>query len=192
MINKEQLFSAAKTILADIETIIHYNSPGEFYLPEDSGGELTYNLFGQDLIVEFDWEELDYDGQNIVLGDYYNNESTIKIVLRNANPVDFNTLSNVGEVIAHELTHWLQEMNGFSFPNLIKIDDDKYYLQPHEVEAQFYGFEFQSAYLNKSLEQVLELWLEKYEQYHNFRNTKKFKQKLLSSFEKFAQEEFHF
>jgi hypothetical protein len=112
--------------------------------------------------------------------------------LRNANPVDFNTLSNVGEVIAHELTHWLQEMNGFSFPNLIKIDDDKYYLQPHEVEAQFYGFEFQSAYLNKSLEQVLELWLEKYEQYHNFKNTKKFKQKLLSSFEKFAQEEFHF
>jgi hypothetical protein len=80
-INKTELFESAKCVLDDIETILFYNSAGLYYLPEDCGGELTYKFFGQDLIVEFEWEEVNALDTNIVLGDYYNNEATIKIIL---------------------------------------------------------------------------------------------------------------
>lgn len=192
MVDKEQLFSAANIILADIETIIHFNSPGEFYLPEDAGGELTYNFFGQDLIVEFDWEETQAFETNLVLGDYYNNEATIKISLRNSKNIDCHTISNIGEVLAHELTHWLQELNGVIFPNAQTIEDDSYYLQNHEIEAQYYGFEFQCKYSNLTLEEALNIWFEKYGEFHSFKDPQKFKKKLLRHLEKFAQEELHF
>lgn len=192
MINKEQLFQAAQCILFDIEAILHYNSPGEFYLPEDTGGELTYQFFGQDLVVEFDWQEMDSFETNLVLGDYYNNEATIKISLINSKNIDCDTISNIGEVIAHELTHWLQELNGVVFPFADNIEDDSYYLQNHEIEAQYYGFEFQCKYLNLSLEQAIDLWFEKYGEFHSFKDPHNFKKKLLSHLEKFAQEELHF
>lgn len=191
MVDKKELFSAASIILSDIETIIFYNSPGGFYLPEDAGGELTYRFFNQDLVVEFDWEETEVFETNLVLGDYYNNESTIKISLRNSKQIDFDTISNIGEVIAHELTHWLQEMNGMVFPNPENIEDDKYYLQRHEIEAQYYGFVFQSRYANTTLEEAVDKWFEKYSQFHNFRDCEKFKKKLLTKFDKFSQKELY-
>ena len=59
MINKIELFKSAQCVLNDIETILNYNSTGSYYLPEDCGGELTYKFFGQDLIVEFEWQEIE-------------------------------------------------------------------------------------------------------------------------------------
>ena len=191
MINKTELFESAQCVLNDIETILYYNSTGSYYLPEDCGGELTYKFFGQDLTVEFDWEETDAFETNLVLGDYYNNESTIKISLRNSCQIDFDTISNIGEVVTHEMTHWLQEMDGVIFPNAENIDDDKYYLQQHEIEAQYYGFEFQSRYSNTTLEEAVDRWFEKYAQFHNFQNNEKFKKNLLTQFNEFSQKELY-
>ena len=148
MINKIELFKSAQCVLNDIETILNYNSTGSYYLPEDCGGELTYKFFGQDLIVEFEWQETEVFETNLVLGDYYNNEATIKISLMNSKKIDSETISNIGEVLVHEMTHWLQELDGLIFPNAKNIDDDLYYLQSHEVEAQYYGFDFQCKYSN--------------------------------------------
>lgn len=192
MIHKEQLFLAAQCVLDDIETILHFNSVGEFYLPEDSGGELTYQFFGQDLIVEFNWEETPNLEDNLVLGDYYNNEGTIKITFKNSKPIDIDTISNIGEVIVHEMTHWLQEINGIIFPDIEVKGDELYYLQSHEIEAQYYGFEFQSKYTNLKLSEVIDKWFEKYGKFHDFENTEQFKEKLLCELEEFAQKESDF
>jgi hypothetical protein len=189
-INKTELFESAKCVLDDIETILFYNSAGLYYLPEDCGGELTYKFFGQDLIVEFEWEEVNTLDTNIVLGDYYNNEATIKIILKSSKLINCSTISNIGEVIAHEMTHWLQELNGLKFPNSDKIDDDLYYLQKHEIEAQYYGFEFQCNHSNLKLEEVVNLWFEKYGVYHNFNNSEFLKEKLLRKLRKFGEKEF--
>jgi hypothetical protein len=192
MINKTTLFESAQCVLNDIENILNYNSTGLYYLPEDCGGELTYKFFGQDLIVEFDWEETKAFETNLVLGDYYNNEATIKISLRDSKKIDSETISNIGEVLVHEMTHWLQELDGLVFPNPRNIEDDFYYLQPHEIEAQYYGFDFQCKYSNLKLEQAIDLWFEKYGKFHNFKNDITFKEKLLRQLEEFAQKEFHF
>ena len=127
MVNKQQLFDITKQILEDIELVIHFNSSGSFFLPEDSGGDMTYRFFGQDLIVEFEWEETETLEENIVLGDYYNDENTIKIQLLSSKPVDFYTISNIGEVLTHELTHWLQEMGGIEFGDTENVHTENYY-----------------------------------------------------------------
>jgi hypothetical protein len=113
MVEKEKLFQATRQVLEDIELVLHYNSSGEFFLPEDAGGEMTYRFFGQDLIVEFEWVESDSLEDNIVLGDYYNDENTIRIELKTCKEIDYQTIANIGEVITHEMTHWIQEMGGF-------------------------------------------------------------------------------
>ena len=50
MVKKDILFDISRQILSDIELVLHYNSSGSFYLPEDVGGELTYRFLNQDLM----------------------------------------------------------------------------------------------------------------------------------------------
>ena len=186
MVKKQQLFDLAKHILEDIELVIHYNSCGSFYLPEDSGGEMTYTFSGQDLIVEFEWEESETLEENIVLGEYHNEENSIKIQLLNSKPIDFYTISNIGEVLTHELTHWIQEMGGTEFEDTENIDTEDYYFQPHEIEAQYYGFMFESEYSNSSLTDVVNRWFIKYGKFHEFENQDELKKRLLNTLEEFS------
>lgn len=187
MVNKQQLFDITKQILEDIELVIHFNSSGSFFLPEDSGGDMTYRFFGQDLIVEFEWEETETLEDNIVLGDYYNDENTIKIQLLSSKPVDFCTISNIGEVLTHELTHWLQEMGGIEFGDTENVDTEDYYFQPHEIEAQYYGFMFESEYCGSELVEIVERWFTKYGKFHEFNNENELKTRLLETLEEFGQ-----
>lgn len=166
MVKKDILFDISRQILSDIELVLHYNSSGSFYLPEDVGGELTYRFLNQDLIVEFDWKEDGIHGDNVVVGDYYNEEYSIKITLVTVKDINEETVSNIAEVLVHELTHWMQELDGYDFPKKEPEDFLGYYLQPHEIEAQYFGFLFQSEYLNKSLVEVVDLWFEKYGKFH--------------------------
>lgn len=192
MIHKEELFQATELILCDIVQILNFKSSGNFFLPEDIGEDLTYQFFRQDLIVEFEWlETLNYE-TNLVLGDYYNNEGTIKICLINSKIIDNNTISNIGEVLAHEMTHWLQEIDGFVFSDIKETDDNLYYLQQHEIEAQYYGFEFQRNHLNLEFDEVVNLWFVKYGPYHDFKNQKEYKDKLLGHLHQFSEKKLCF
>lgn len=187
MVDKQQLFDITKQILDDIELIIQFNSSGSFFLPEDSGGDMTYRFFSQDLIVEFEWEEPETLKDNIVLGDYYNDENTIKIKLLSSKPVDFFTISNIGEVLTHELTHWFQEMGGMEFGDVKNVDTEEYYFQPHEIEAQYYGFMFESEYCGSELVEVMGRWFTKYGKFHEFDNENELKTRLLETLGEFGQ-----
>lgn len=187
MVEKEKLFQATRQVLEDIELVLHYHLSGEFFLPEDIGGEMTYRFFGQDLIVEFEWVESNGLEDNIVLGDYYNDENTIRIELKTCKEIDYQTIANIGEVITHEMTHWIQEMGGFEFPNEGSIDTSDYYLQPHELEAQYYGFSFESEYLNLPLNEVVDKWFEKYGKFHDFPNPDDIKTRIIESMYEYTQ-----
>lgn len=186
MVEKQKLFEFSRTILSDIETILHYNSEGSFYLPEDTGGEMSYQFLGQDLTLEFDWEEVDYLNTSVVLGDFYNGEDTIKIVLKSVESVDRRMVSKIGEVLTHELVHWIQEMDGFDFPNSDDVQGFDYYLQPHEIEAQYYGFLFQSEFLGEPIEKVVEEWVDNYSEFHEFEESQNLTKSLLSEFSRIS------
>jgi len=187
MVNKQILFNISRQILSDIETVLHFNSSGSFYLPEDVGGELTYVFLGQDLIVELEWNDSVLFDKNVVTGDYYNDEGSIKLVLMSSKEITRETISNIGEVLTHELTHWLQEMGGYEFPPESDMDYLDYYLQPHELEAQYYGFQFESEYLNLPLVSVVHRWFDKYGEFHEVEDIELIRDSLLERLEEFSE-----
>jgi hypothetical protein len=78
-------------------------------------------------------------------------------------------------------------MGGFEFPNEGSIETSDYYLQPHELEAQYYGFSFESEYLNLPLNEVVDRWFEKYGKFHDFPNPDDIKTRIIESMYEYTQ-----
>lgn len=161
-----------RQLVKDVLTTIKYQKEGEFILPEDISGEMTYNFSQLDtaftielnLTTSDDVETVDVDGA------YYPEDDVIGIeIITNPN-LNREILEELhfelNELIRHELEHIIQYERGDDIPEKEPKQPIKYYSQPHELQAQIAGFKRRAKKERKPLENVIRNWFEKNKSKH--------------------------
>jgi hypothetical protein len=159
-------------IVNDIIKVYKKNKEGEFVLPEEISDEMTYSFpglgteFTVELIMDVDKNVEEYD----LDANYYRDEDTIELrIVSNPNfvkKIPEEMIGDLKEHIRHEIEHMIQHLSGYEFPDDPE-DPFEYYSQPHELDAQFAGFEIRSRKEKKPLENIARNWFEKNKKKHN-------------------------
>lgn len=169
--------SIIRKLVMDIVKIYKDNEEGEFYLPEDITDQHAYIFpkLEKPLQVEltiFPDEEIE---NYMIDANYFDSESIIAITIVYDPEKKLNLLYRIvgelNEVIAHEIRHidqHRQKMYDIDYDEIEKIESDplKYYTQPHELDAQVYGFKRLSKLSKKPFEQVVRNWFETHKDIH--------------------------
>ena len=167
LITEGKYDNVTKQLVKDVLTTIKYQKEGEFTLPEDISGEMTYDFPQLDteftielnLTISDDIETVDVDGA------YYSEEDVIGIeIITNPNlnrEILEELYYELNELIRHELEHIIQFDRGDNIPKKEPKQPIKYYSQPHELQAQIAGFKRRAKKERKPLEDVIRNWFEK-------------------------------
>jgi hypothetical protein len=156
-----------RQLVKNVLSIVKFQKEGNFNLPEDISGEMTYNfpqlnsIFTIDLNLDVsnDVETVDVDGA------YYPDDETIEIsIITNPN-LNREILEELhfelNELIRHELEHVIQFERGDEMPKKEPKKPLKYYTQKHELAAQIAGFKRRARKERKPLEDVIRSWFNK-------------------------------
>jgi hypothetical protein len=167
LITEGKYDSVVRQLVKDVLTTIKYQKEGEFTLPEDISGEMTYDFpqldtsftIELDLTTSDDVETVDVDGA------YYPEDDVIGIeIITNPN-LNREILEELhfelNELIRHELEHIIQFERGDNIPKKEPKQPIKYYTQPHELQAQIAGFKRRAKKERKPLEDVIRSWFTK-------------------------------
>jgi len=167
-----------RSIVRDVITIFKGNDEGEFYLPEDVSDDSYYDFkrlnvnLTIELIIEINDElegyEVDADwwaeNEVIELRVSYNPESKTKLI--------YDLIGELNEIIAHELRHIDQENKGTYDTNAPEeFDGKKYYTQPHELDAQIFGFKRISKLTKTPFDIVVKRWFNTHHNLHQMNDT---------------------
>lgn len=167
LITEGKYDNVTKQLVKDVLTTIKYQKEGEFTLPEDISGEMTYNFPKLDteftielnLTISDDVETVDVDGA------YYPEDDVIGIeIITNPNlnrEILEELYYELNELIRHELEHVIQFDRGDNIPKKEPKQPIKYYSQPHELQAQIAGFKRRAKKERKPLEDVIRSWFAK-------------------------------
>lgn len=166
--------SITRQLVRDIVAIYKGNDQGEFGLPEDLYPEehaYEFQKLGIPLqvFVEIKHDEsvegIDVDS------DYFDEDEMIYVTIRKNPHYDesliYPLVGELNEVLRHELEHIKQSISGYKFPKKEPKDPEKYYTQPHELEAQRAGFKRSSKIQKKDYESLVRKWFEDNPQKHN-------------------------
>ena len=127
--------------------IIENEQEQNFVLDSTMGGEHDDTIY-VDIIISSDFNEKDYESLQIVLSEY----------------------------IRHEIEHILQTIDS-DRPDIVDKDDSMspldYYSQQHEVDAQKVGFERRAKMEDKSVEEVIQDYLEYRQSIDNLSDSEK-------------------
>jgi hypothetical protein len=187
--SKSEKRNVVRQVVRDIITIFKNDGEGEYTLPEDIDGEITYdfNNLKTEFNVELTIEESDSVNGYDLDGGYYEDEDTMEISIT-YNPNHFpkryyDLVGELNEVVRHELEHLLQAERGDENPKG-EDDPEKYYTQPHELEAEVAGFKRSSKIKKQSFEQSVRGWFEKNKHIHKMDNdaTERVIQKILQKY----------
>ena len=167
--------NVVRKVVEDIIHIFKSQGEGEYTLPEDTTGEVTYQFenLKNDFNVELRIQESDEVDTFELDGGYYEDEETIEIEIV-FNPEAFpNSLyelvGDLNETFRHELQHHLQYERGDENPTG-KKSPEKYYSQPHELEAQVAGIKRKSKITKQPFEQSVRDWFTKNKNKHSLNN----------------------
>ena len=167
-----------RSIVRDVITIFKGNDEGEFYLPEDVSDDSYYDFkrlnvnLTIELIIEINDEikgfEVDADwwseNEVIELRLSYNPESKNKLI--------YDLIGELNEIIAHELRHIDQENKGtYNTKVPEEFDGKKYYTQPHELDAQIFGFKRISKLTKTPFDVVVKRWFNTHHNLHQMNDT---------------------
>jgi hypothetical protein len=164
-----------RQIVRDIITVFKNEEEGEFGLPEyfEDRDEMVYNFVGLPvplsvelkMVIDESVEDFQMDAE------YYRDEHTIILtIIYNPNDksqITYDLIGELNEVIAHELKHTRQRVTGNY--NLDVKEPEKpleYYSQPHEIDAQYFGFKRLSRLTGKPFEEVVRNWFDTHEDQH--------------------------
>lgn len=161
-----------RKLVQDIFNVYKFQREGSFDLPEDINPEnLVYDFakidtkFSVHLELVLDPTIDDFE----IEGDYFSDDDTIEITIISNPNLQRNHLQSLikelNEVVAHELKHIKQNEQGYIFGQE-PIQSFDYYTQPHELEAQRYGFKRRAKSEKRSLEDVAREWFNKYPSKH--------------------------
>lgn len=153
-------------LVHDIVSFVKFQKVGDFSLPEDISEGSYYQFEG--FPVEFDVELYLRQSDEIetvdVDADYYSDSETIvvKILLNpnKDNQVLQELVYELNEIIRHELEHVRQNYEEEIVPIKTK-SSEKYYTQPHELEALRKGFLKRAKKERRGFESTVRIWFEK-------------------------------
>jgi len=166
--------SIVRELVRDIVSFYKYQREGEFLLPEDLKGEKfnSYKFPGinNEFVIELNLE-IDDDVENIDIdAAYYREEDVIEITIISNPEMGYKNLElligELNETLRHELEHIYQYQKGYKFPKKEPTSPIKYYLQPHELEAQREGFKRIAKLQKKPLIDVITNWFKKNQKRH--------------------------
>jgi len=159
-----------REIVKDIISVVKNENDGEFYLPEyfEDRDSMTYEFNGLD---SFSVEVLIEDGPYGVNASFLRDYNTILVTIRydknNKKSILYKLIGELNEVIAHEIRHLKQQKT-----NMFDLDVEEpespleYYIQPHEIDAQYFGFKRLSRLLKKPLSKVVKDWFDTHKDLH--------------------------
>ena len=162
-----------RKIVRDIISIFKKNDEGDFYLPEEITDEQFYDFDKIDALLtieltitindEIDTFEVDADwvSEDDVI------ELTIKYNSENKKRILYDLSGELNEIISHEIRHIHQEMTGSYNTKIRKTKNGKkYYTQPHELDAQVFGFKRISKLTKTPFDIVVKRWFNTHKNLH--------------------------
>ena len=162
-----------RTLVRDIITVFKSEDEGEYYLPNYLDNEDFYNFldFNHDLTIELNLVE-DESLDSFKLDAWlWGNEDVIEVVITYnpniKNNITFKLIGELNEVIGHEIRHIDQKYRNLFDINVPEEKDPyKYYTQPHEIDAQVFGFKRLSKLTKRPFEVVVKEWFDTHEDVH--------------------------
>ena len=162
-----------RTLVKDIITVFKGEDEGEYYLPNYLDNEDFYNFldFNHDLTIELNLVE-DESLDSFKLDAWlWGNEDVIEVVITYnpniKNNITFKLIGELNEVIGHEIRHIDQKYRNLFDINVPEEKDPyKYYTQPHEIDAQVFGFKRLSKLTKRPFEVVVKEWFDTHEDVH--------------------------
>ena len=167
-----------RVIVKDIISVFKQEEDGEFYLPNyinDDKDFYNFTNFENNLSVEvvinpnFDVDDF------IVDGNYWGSDDIIEIII-DYNPdvkskILYDLVGELNQVVAHEIRHIDQRnKQTFDLDGPEEEDPYEYYTQPHEIDAQVFGFKRLSKIAKKPYEIVVKNWFDKHKDIHRLSN----------------------
>jgi hypothetical protein len=176
ILEKSEQTQLIRQIVRDIIQIYKSNGDGEFYLPEDLGGEeMEYrspkNSVSVELTLEMSDTVDDYMSTAFLVRD--ENVIEIKIVYnpKNKRKITYDLIGELNEIIAHELRHLYQrDTDLFDFGDEDDEEEElppfEYYSQPEEIDAQVYGFRRMKKVTRRPFEELVRNWFRTHKEIH--------------------------
>lgn len=169
---KEQKMSkvAIRTLVRDLTRILKNKKEGQFYLPDDEGGEYSFGNLPFTFSCEFEVIFDDTLKGFLVNGAYSSEDDVMELVVK-VNPDNiisqmYDSIGELNEVVAHELEHGRQYFRG-EIGNEKKPETSfEYYTQIKEIMAQKAGFKRLSKLTRKPFEDVAKNWFKTHKDIH--------------------------
>ena len=162
-----------RTLVRDIITVFKSEDEGEYYLPNYLDKEDFYNFldFNHDLVVELNLIEDTSLGGFKLDAHLWRDEDVIEVTItydpNMKNNITFKLIGELNEVIGHEIRHIDQKYRNLFDINVPEEKDPyKYYTQPHEIDAQVFGFRRLSKLTKRPFEVVVKEWFDTHEDVH--------------------------
>ena len=162
-----------RKIVRDVISVFKKNDEGNFYLPEDVNGEEFYDfdkikaILTIELTIIID-DEIDKFEVN---ADWISDDDVIELTINynseNKNKLLYDLSGELNEIIAHEIRHIDQETTG-SYNTKVRKGQKgkKYYTQPHELDAQIFGFKRISKLTKTPFDVVVKRWFNTHHNLH--------------------------
>ena len=162
-----------RTIVRDIVKTYKAEDDGEFYLPMYINDEVDFYEFPgiEELVVVFE-VEMNEDVETFkVDANFFRNDGIVQVILE-YNPlvkekIMYDLIGELNELIAHEVRHIDQrtkKMYNLDVPK--EKNPYKYYTQPHEIDAQVFGFKRLARLTKTPLDVVVKRWFKTHKDLH--------------------------
>ena len=176
ILEKSEQTQLIRQIVRDIIQIYKINGDGEFYLPEDLGGEeMEYRSPKNSVSVELTLEMSDTVDDYMSTAFFVRNENVIEIKIvynpKNKRKITYDLIGELNEIIAHELRHLYQrDTDLFDFSDEDDEEEElppfEYYSQPEEIDAQVYGFRRMKKVTRRPFEELVRNWFRTHKEIH--------------------------
>jgi hypothetical protein len=162
-----------RNIIRDIVKVYKAEDEGEFYLPMYINDEVDfYNFPGTDGLAVVLETEMSEDVETFkVDANFYRNDGIIEIIVE-YNPeikekIMYDLIGELNELVAHEVRHIDQRTKGtYDLDIPEEKDPYKYYIQPHEIDAQVFGFKRLSRLTKTPFDVVVKRWFKTHKDLH--------------------------
>jgi hypothetical protein len=176
ILEKSEQTQLIRQIVRDIIQIYKINGDGEFYLPEDLGGEeMEYRSPKNSVSVELTLEMSDTVDDYMSTAFFVRDENVIEIKIvynpKNKRKITYDLIGELNEIIAHELRHLYQrDTDLYDFSDEDDEEEElppfEYYSQPEEIDAQVYGFRRMKKVTRRPFEELVRNWFRTHKEIH--------------------------
>jgi len=144
-------------IIQKIVNTLKKKEEGEINIPFMSGGE-EYNI-----MVDIRFNEEIESARDFDLNSFYNTDTGDVEILIQVNPdrLEKSLFSIIGELnddLTHELQHSRQSEEGRLDDEDFQGDNFEYFMQPDEIEAQYFGLKQKAKSMGLPMEDVIDDW----------------------------------